>query len=61
MRRAKARMGRREGGEEEEKEEEVEEERRKETRGTVSSKRGPNTTGWVGQKGMTRKLPLESM
>ena len=34
----------------EEEEEEGGEERRKEARGTVSSKRGPNTTGWLGKK-----------
>ena len=51
MREAEARRGRREEGEEEE--------RRGETRGTVSSKRGPNTTGWLGIILIIFKLPKD--
>ena len=45
MRKAKAKAGKE--GEDEEETEEGEEEESMNTRGTVASKRGPNTTGYV--------------
>ena len=45
-----------EGGGERRREEGEEEDKEKETRGAVFSKRGPNTTGWLGMKGVKTNM-----